>query len=113
MEANLRQVMQAELIGAMKSGDRTAVSALRGALAAVANREAVDPPARPRSHNPVSDSGEVPRRQLSPAEVKLVVTDEVAQLRNSAEYLATGGRNEDASAREAEAAVLERILYLT
>ena len=45
--------------------------------------------------------------------MKLVLLDEADARRNSAGYLATAGRNDEAAELEAEAAVLERYLYLS
>lgn len=113
-DANLRQVLQAELIMGMKNQDRATIMALRSVLSAIANKEAV-PAVEPDSSAPMGSIGygDVARRELTPQEVKLVVLDEIEERRNSAGYLGTAGRREEADRLEAEAAILERYLYLT
>lgn len=113
-DTNLRQVLQAELITAMKKQDRPTMMVLRSVLSAISNKEAV--PAVPvDSEKPMGNLGygDVARRELTPQEVKLVVLDEVDERRNSAGYLRTAGRNEEAERLEDEAAILERYLYLS
>lgn len=110
---NIRQVLQAELITAMKNQDRQTVAAIRAALSAIANQEAVPSTERAGAIEQSSESAEAPRRELTPRQIKLILLDEVEKRRNSAGYLRTAGRQEEADARDAEAAVLERFLYLT
>jgi uncharacterized protein YqeY len=110
---NLRQVLQAELITAMKNQDRQTVVAIRAALSAIANEEAVPSTERAGAIEDAGRSADVPRRELTHQQIKLILLDEVQERRNSAGYLRTAGRNEEADSREAEAAVLERYLYLT
>jgi len=109
---DIRQVLQSELIQAMRNQDRQTMTALRSVLSAIANKEAV--PAAPTGsiEEPVFGHGDVPRRELTAQEVKLVVLDEVEARRNSAGYMGTAGRHEEAAALEAEALILERYLYL-
>jgi uncharacterized protein YqeY len=98
----------------MKNQDRATMMVLRSVLSAISNREAV-PAVPPDRENPMGrlGFGDVGRRELTPQEVKLVLLDEVDERRNSAGYLRTAGRNEEAARLEAEAAILERYLYLT
>ena len=110
---NLRQVLQAELITAMKNQDRQTVAAIRAVLSAIANQEAVPSTAKAGAIDEAGQNAEVPRRELTHQQIKLILLDEVEERRNSAGYLRTAGRNEEADSREAEAAVLERYLYLT
>lgn len=110
---NLRHVLQAELITAMKNQDKPAMLAIRSVLSAIANREAVPAPKTASIDEPVQGYADAPRRELTPAEVRLVVMDEVDERRNSADYLATAGKNEEAAALQNEVQILERFLYLT
>jgi uncharacterized protein len=110
---NLRQVLQAELITAMKKEDRTAMMAIRSVLSAIANKEAVPAPGISSIDEPLKGYGDVARRELTPAEVRLVVMDEVDERRNSADYLQTAGKHEEAEALKSQVAILERFLYLT
>ena len=110
---NLRQVLQAELITAMKSQDRVTMMALRSVLSAIANKEAVPAPAVSSIDEPVKGYADVPRRELTPAEVRLVLMDEVDERRNSADYLTTAGKHDEAAALFEQVKILERFLYLT
>jgi uncharacterized protein len=110
---NLRQVLQAELITAMKSQDRVTMMALRSVLSAIANKEAVPAPAVSSIDEPVKGYADVPRRELTPAEVRLVVMDEVDERRNSADYFTTAGKHDEAAALFEQVKILERFLYLT
>ncbi len=110
---NLRQVLQAELITAMKSQDRVTMMAIRSVLSAIANKEAVPAPAVSSIDGPVKGYADVPRRELTPAEVRLVVMDEVDERRNSADYLTTAGKHDEAAALFEQVKILERFLYLT
>ena len=107
----LRQVLQSELIMAMKSQDRATTTVLRSVLGAIANAEAVAVPQA--TANPVIGYADVPRKELSPQQVKLVVLDEVAKRMNSIAYYGSAGRHEEAGALGKEVAILERYLYLT
>lgn len=108
---DLRQVLQSELIMAMKSQDRPAITVLRSVLGAIANAEAVAVPQQ--TGDPLIGFADVPRKELSPQQIKLVVLDEVEKRRNSIGYYGKAGRQEEAEALEKEVAILERYLYLT
>jgi uncharacterized protein YqeY len=110
---NLRHVLQAELITAMKNQDKPAMMAIRSELSAIANKEAVAAPERSSIDEPVKGYADVARKELTPAEVRLVVMDEVDERRNSADYLETAGKHEEAEALKNQVAILERFLYLT
>ncbi|CAN5738447.1 hypothetical protein BH23ACT12_BH23ACT12_20510 [soil metagenome] len=110
---NLRQVLQAELITAMKNQDKASMMAIRSVLSAIANKQAVPAPAAGSIDDPVLGYPDVPRRELTPAEVRLVVMDEVDERRNSADYLTTAGKHEEAAALQNQVEILERFLYLT
>lgn len=75
----LRDQLQSRLRTAMRSRDRATVSALRGALGAIDNAEAV----------PVPEGGagttEVPRRELTETEVRAVIRAEADEHRAGAD----------------------------
>ena len=105
--------LRAALAPAMRQRDRVAMSALRSALAAIDNAEAVDPahaprPGQGRIAGAVSGVGaaEVPRRTLSAGEAAQVVRAEIAQREAAAAAYERLGREEQAARLRAEAAVL-------
>jgi uncharacterized protein YqeY len=104
--------MRADLTDAMKARDRAAVVALRTALAAIANAEAVpaqDVPT-PRELPIVGKAQEVPRRHLTSADVEAIVRHEVADRRDTVAQLRNRQQDEAVHQLEAEIAVLERYL---
>ncbi len=106
----------------MRGRDRDAIAALRGALSAVANAEALplDEPAAPVGRPVTSGrfagtslgvgSTEVERRTPTEAEVRVVVETEAAEREMAAEISDGVGRPERAGSLRAEAAVLRRVL---
>jgi uncharacterized protein YqeY len=104
--------MRSDLTVAMKARDRDAVVALRTALAAIANAEAVpvdevpSPPAEPI----VGRAQEVPRRVLAPSDVEAIVRREVEDRRDTIEELRGRDQCETIERLSAEIAVLERYL---
>jgi uncharacterized protein YqeY len=113
--SSLRPRLRAALTAAMKARDPTAVAALRSALAAIDNAEAVDPahtPAVGLGAGPIAKAvtglgaGEVARRQLTAHEEAAVVAAEVAERRSAAAEYDHLGRADDASRLRAEADVL-------
>jgi hypothetical protein len=76
--------MRRQLVQAMKDGDTSAVAALRGAMAALANAEAV--PVADGPYDPAEGAygGEAARRELTPADVRSVLEAQVAELEESA-----------------------------
>lgn len=76
----LREVLRDDLRRAMKERDTAAVSALRSALAAIANAEAVAVPEHDPTAEPLGTAGlarDVPRRVLGADEVVAIVRDDV------------------------------------
>ena len=105
----------------MKSRDSVAVAALRSALAAIDNAEAVDPEvgaslASATGDAPVAKSaaglgaGDVPRRELSEADEAAIVATEIAERRTAADEYARLGRADDAARLRTEADVLAAVL---
>jgi uncharacterized protein YqeY len=107
--------MRADLLEAMKRKDSVAVSALRAAMAAIANAEAVPVDGIPTSlsgdaHFAGSQSGlaaaEAPRRDLGPEEIELIVRAEITDREKAAGQYAAHGRHDDSDRLRAEIAVL-------
>jgi hypothetical protein len=124
---SLHERLSRALPVAMKARDRVAVAALRSALAAIANAEAVDPPQPPppaqRPDHGGSGSGpafagavaglgatEVERRRLSGVQVEEVVRAEVAERETAAAGYERAGQLEHAERLRAEAKVLTSYL---
>jgi uncharacterized protein len=114
-EDGLRDHLSAALREAMLARDPVACSALRSALAAVANSEAVPvdtmPAAGAAEHAPLgAGAADAPRRELSEHDVLAVVEAEVVEHERAAAHLSAAGRPDDA-ARVAELArVLRTVL---
>jgi len=118
--------LRAALPAAMRSRDAVAVSALRGALAAVGNAEAVDP--ADHEHLATSSStgsehvagaqvgvgaAEVARRDLTERDVRQVVAAEAESRTADAAVLDAHGQADQAGRLRAEAAVLQEVLDAT
>lgn len=111
----MRGRLQAALPAARKARDAAAVAALRSALAAIDNAEAVPPPASsgpPALNAHVAGTagglgaGEAARAELTEARMREIVAGEVAERREAAETYEARGRREAAAALRAEAEVL-------
>lgn len=115
----MRASMRDDLKTAIKAKDRVAVTALRSALSAIENAEAL-----PLDETPTGVSGsehvagasvglratEATRRELTEAELQAIVADEVRdRVTTGAEYERLG-QAEAAARLRAEAAVLDRYL---
>jgi len=112
---SVRARLSAALPVAMKARDRVAVAALRSALAAVANAEAVPVDSAPRAgalEDAASGPGaaDAPRRELTEDDVRALVVGEVEDRDRAAAELAGLGRVEDAARLTAEADVLRTAL---
>lgn len=113
----LRSRLRAELRVAMKARDTAAVATLRTTLGAIDNAEAVAPAAGPApDDSPIAGasvglgSSEVPRRELTEADVGAIVAAEVGSLRAAAEEYTSLGRAEHAADLTHRATLLERLL---
>ncbi|MFL6056537.1 MAG: GatB/YqeY domain-containing protein [Actinoallomurus sp.] len=110
--APLRQRLREALRAAMKTGDRTAVAALRSTLAAIDNAEAVDGPASAHGGLAIEQSpvgvgaADVERRVLTEEQVAGIVRAEVAEREAAARDYERAGRPERAERLRSEAAVL-------
>ena len=106
----IRVTLRTQLTNAMKSRDADAMAALRSAMAAIGNAEAVSVEA-PRSGaieaSPVGvGAAEAPRRELTEADLIAIVSAEVDERREAVQHLS----DERASSVLAEIAVLEALL---
>lgn len=112
--------MRHDLAEALKARDGVAVDALRSALSALGNAEAVGVRESPTGAQPVSEhfagavaglgATEVPRRRLTDAEVDAIVAAEVADRLNAAADADRSGHPVHARRLRAEAQVLSRYL---
>lgn len=116
---DLRARLRAALPAAIRARDRVATAALRSALAAIDDAEAVDPAAAGVSvvaHERIAGTvgglgaGEVARAAVSEEEVRAVVEREIAERRHAAETYAAHGRETEAERLSAEADVLAAAL---
>lgn len=106
--------LRSALTPAMRARDGAAVVAIRSALAAVANAEAVPTTAPsgtslaigPETAAPGAGSAEAPRRDLGADEIRAIVAHEVQERRDAADEYERHGRTEQAEQLRTEAAVL-------
>lgn len=115
MSEDLRTSLSSALVPAMRARDAAAVAALRSALAAVANAEAVPiehaPPAGALEQTRVGvGAADAPRRELTEEDVREVVRGEVTEREQAAGVLDGHGRADEAARLRAEAAVLREHL---
>lgn len=112
----MRARLRADLKAAMKAREPEAVSALRTALAAIDNAEAVpvDGAAGSPTDGPIAGatagagSTEAARRELSAGEVRALLAAEIAERVSAAEGYEAGGQREAADRLRREAEVLRR-----
>lgn len=111
----LRERLRAAVPAAMKTGDRRVVSALRSALCAIDNAEAVeigdDLRAGAIEAGPAGlGAAEVARRALSEDEMVAIVRAEISERRAAAANYEQAGHGERAAALLAEADALGRFV---
>lgn len=108
---DLTTSLRLALPAAMKARDKAAVSALRSALARIANAEAVPIDSVPAA-GPIGDrsvglgAADAPRRELHESEIRALVEAEVAEQEQAADQLAASGFAAVADGLRAQAAVL-------
>jgi uncharacterized protein len=111
----LRERLRAALPAAMKARDAAAVAALRSALAAIDNAEAVEaapPPPTAATHPDLAGTTvgvgatETGRRDLEEPEVERLVRAEITDRRAAAQAYERAGRHDRARRLRAEADVL-------
>jgi uncharacterized protein len=108
-----RERLGQALRDALKARDTMAVSALRSALSAIANAEAVETGAGARASSPYVagaasgiGSGDVPRRALTDADVDRIVQTEISERLQAADGYDRAGRAELAERLRSEAGIL-------
>lgn len=115
----LRPRLDAALRASLRARDQVAIAALRTALAAIANAEAVPPGEGPgpRASSPHVagaaaglGAGEAARRALSEQAVTGIVRAEIAERTAAAERYEQSGHGERAARLTGEAAVLQKML---
>jgi uncharacterized protein len=111
--------LRAALSQALSSRDAVAVAVIRSALGAISNAEAVPPPAGARAtasseHVAGAVAGlgaaEAERRQLTEAEVAVIVAAEIADRRAAADHYVRLRRGDQAERLRREADVLTGLL---
>lgn len=105
----MRTHLRAALKAALSARDRTAVRALRSALAAIDNAEAV-PSNQPATGAHGLGAAEADRRELAEDEILRIVRAEVRDRLSASEEYERLGQTEAAERLRTEAAVLEREL---
>jgi uncharacterized protein len=101
---------------ALKARDQVAVAALRSAVAAIDNAQAVEGPSVPSSGGPIAGAvtglgaGEAPRRELSEDDIVAIVRAEVADRLAAAADYERAARFDAAARLTAEAGVLAALL---
>jgi uncharacterized protein len=112
--AGLPDRLRAALADALRRRDRIAVSALRSALSAISNAEAVapGPPAPGAASVHIAGAraglgaGEAGRRRLSPADMSRIVAGEISERRAAADAYERQGQPERAASLRREADIL-------
>lgn len=100
----MRDRMRADLVAAMKAKDQTRLKVLRGALAAIANAEAVDASTAPRG------ATELARKELTDQDVRWVLEAERSELDAAAADLRANGRADEADHLEHRRQILDAYL---
>ena len=114
----IRDRLRAALPAALKARDRPAAAAIRSALGAIDNAEAVTATrhAAPVVDGPIAGAvagvgrADVPRRSLDEAEMRALVIAEVAERRRLAADCERLARDEEARQLRAQATLLETYL---
>ncbi|GAB3500270.1 hypothetical protein [Nocardiopsis coralliicola] len=119
---SLRDDLRAGLKAALKGRDRAAAAAIRSALAAIENAEAVPaadggPAAAVSEHVAGAAVGvgaaDTARRTLTAADERAVLTAEIAEHRSAADSYADSGHPETAARLRADADLLDTYLGRT
>jgi uncharacterized protein YqeY len=110
----LRERLRAALPAAMKARDRNAIAAVRSALGAIDNAEAIDTPDAPAGAIEASAVGlgaaEGRRRDLSESDIEQIVRTEIADRATAADEYDSLGRTDRRDVLRAEAAALTALL---
>jgi uncharacterized protein YqeY len=105
----LRERLRAALRAALKTRDPIATAALRSAVSAINNAEAVDRPHAPGPRLGVG-AADVRRRELSANDIVEIIRDEVTDRDSAAADYERRGRTKEATRLRAEAATLSSLL---
>jgi uncharacterized protein YqeY len=115
--AALAARLRAALRAALRSRDMVAAAAIRSALGAIGNAEAVPPggsPVRPVGSQHIAGAGlgaaEVPRRALTEDDVAAIVAAEVTERQSAADQYQRLGREDQAALLRREVAILVALL---
>lgn len=104
-----REALRAAVRDAMRARDRERLAALRGAVSAIDQAEAVDP----TGHVPaVGGSGDVPRRVLTTADVARVLRAEIDEHRAAADAARGRGDDDTVARLDARAGAVEPFVPL-
>ena len=106
---HLRFRLRESLKQALRERDQVATAALRSAVSAIDNAEAVEGPSRYHPRLGVG-AGDVARRDLTEEEIVAVLRAEIAERVAAGEEYLRLGRPGDARRLESEAAVLRALL---
>lgn len=99
--------MQTDLSAAIRARDVVRVKALRSALSAISNAEAVDATSTASVACPrPAGSTEVQRRHLSDTDIAMILLDEIGELNRSADELHALGQATAADGLVAQAAII-------
>lgn len=102
--------MQTDLSAAIRARDVVQVKAIRSALSAISNAEAVDATSAASVSCPPAGSTEVHRRHLSETDIAMILLDEIEELNRSADEFRALGQIAVADGLAAQAAILARYL---
>jgi uncharacterized protein YqeY len=105
MTMPLRTRLQADLVASMKAREAGRVAALRTALAAIANAEAVEVPVQEGPWRP--SETEATRRHLTEEDVRAIVAAELEAAAEGAQEMRALDQHEEADRLAAQADVLE------
>ena len=115
---SLRSSLRDDLVTAMKARETDIVGALRSAIAAIDNAEAVAAPASTKVEASETIAGatagvgstEFERRDLSITEVQMLLSDQMAECEAAAELYESHGQQDAASRLRREADALRKYL---
>lgn len=111
----IRQALRTALTDALRARDKTAIAALRSAIAAIDNAESV--PIGEHRAGAIELAGtlgaaEVPRKILTEDDIRTILQCEVADRRAAAQDYQAAGRMDHAEKLQKESDVLDRYLPL-
>lgn len=105
--SEIRSVLSSDLTTAMRTGDKVRVRAIRSALTAIANAEAVEVSTRAEGTKGYSD---VPRRHVGRGQIVDLIENEIGEREIAAAQYRDGGRPAEAETLDQEIGVLRAYL---